>query len=80
MQSPPHPLKPSSWLAKRLGVSITTVERLRAASPSELPPAINIGKSIRYDEAQVELWLLAHQNALTENSTQQPQGDNHVAS
>lgn len=80
MQSPPHSLKSSSWLAQRLGVSITTIERLRAAGASKLPPAINIGKSIRYDEAQVELWLQEHQNAPSENATQQSQGDNHVAS
>jgi len=81
MQSSPRSLKSSSWLAQRLGVSITTIERLRAVAPSKLPPAISIGKSIRYDEAQVETWLLGHQkNAPDKNSTQQSQGENHVAS
>jgi len=76
MQTPLRTLKTSSWLAQRLGVSITTIERLRVAGPAYLPPAIAIGNSIRYDEDQVELWLLDRQKV----STQQPQGENHVAS
>lgn len=51
-------LQTSSWLAKRLGISITTVERLRAAGSTDLPPAVQIGRSIRYDESFVEQWLL----------------------
>ena len=50
-------LHPTSWLAKRLCLSISTVERLRVRKPASLPPHIYIGSSIRYDEATVEAWL-----------------------
>lgn len=50
-------LHPTSWLAKRLCLSISTVERLRVRNPASLPPHIHIGSSIRYDEATVETWL-----------------------
>lgn len=52
-------LRASSWLAKRLGLSISTVERLRVRDPASLPPHLCIGGSIRYDEAVVESWLQA---------------------
>lgn len=55
MQSPI--LRPTRWLAHRLGLSVSTVERLRAAGSTDLPPAIMIGRSIRYDENLVEKWL-----------------------
>lgn len=54
---PTGSLQPSSWLAKRLSLSIATIERLRAADSPDLPPPIVIGSSIRYDEASVEQWL-----------------------
>lgn len=60
---PPSSLKPTTWLAKRLGVSVTTVERLRAAGSTDLPPCVTIGGSIRYDEAHVEQWLVDRMNA-----------------
>lgn len=50
-------LQPTSWLAKRLGLSVSTVERLRVRNPASLPPHIHIGSSIRYDEATVNAWL-----------------------
>jgi predicted DNA-binding transcriptional regulator AlpA len=50
-------LQKSSWLAKRLGISITTLERLRVAGSPDIPPAIQIGRSFRYDESFVEQWL-----------------------
>ena len=56
-------LQPSSWLAKRLGLSLSTIERLRAAGSSDLPSAILIGRSIRYDETLVEQWLLDRMQA-----------------
>lgn len=55
MQSPT--LRHTRWLAQRLALSVTTVERLRAAGSTDIPPAIVIGRSIRYDEAAVERWL-----------------------
>jgi predicted DNA-binding transcriptional regulator AlpA len=50
-------LFPTNWLAKRLGLSVSTIERLRANTPAELPPHITIGGSIRYDSETVERWL-----------------------
>ena len=50
-------LKDTAWLAQRLGLSISTVERLRARNSSDIPPHLTIGKSIRYDEVTVENWL-----------------------
>ena len=45
------------WLAKRLGFSIKTIERLRSQQSIALPPHVIVGNSIRYDEAQVEAWI-----------------------
>jgi predicted DNA-binding transcriptional regulator AlpA len=51
-------LQRTSWLAKRLGLSVTTILRLRGTGSADLPPAIQIGTSFRYDPAHVEQWLL----------------------
>jgi predicted DNA-binding transcriptional regulator AlpA len=53
----PKNLHDSAWLAKRLDVSLTTIERLRARGDGQLPPHITIGHSIRYDEVVIEAWL-----------------------
>lgn len=51
-------LRPTSWLAQRLGLSVSTIERLRAQGSEALPPHLVIGgHSIRYDEAVVEAWI-----------------------
>lgn len=50
-------LQDTAWLAKRLGVSITTIERLRSRGGNQLPPFIMIGSSIKYDESVVEIWI-----------------------
>lgn len=51
-------LRPTSWLAKRLGLSTSTIERLRAQGGNSLPPHVIIGRhSIRYDEDVVEAWI-----------------------
>lgn len=50
-------LLPTSWLAERLHLSTTTIERLRITDPDSLPPCIHIGRSVRYDELTVEEWL-----------------------
>jgi len=50
-------LRKTAWLAERLGLSLTTVEKLRARQPELLPPCLYFGRSIRYDEAAVEQWL-----------------------
>lgn len=72
MQSPT--LRSSRWLAQRLGLSLTTVERLRASGSPDIPPAIVIGRSIRYDEAAVERWLQERMAA----STAADRGDRHA--
>lgn len=53
----PHRLLPTSWLAQKLNISVTTIERLRVKRPEELPPHLSIGKSIRYDDRVVDAWL-----------------------
>ena len=56
-------LQPTSWLAKRLGLSVSTIERLRARGDGQLPPHLVIGRrTIRYDVAVVEDWLAARQH------------------
>ncbi|MDF1481084.1 helix-turn-helix transcriptional regulator [Extensimonas sp. H3M7-6] len=50
-------LQPTTWLAERLHLSTTTIERLRMIDPDSLPPCIHIGRSVRYDELAVEEWL-----------------------
>lgn len=58
-------LQPTSWLAKRLGLSVSTIERLRARSEGQLPPHLLIGRhTIRYDVAVVEDWLAERQGLL----------------
>jgi predicted DNA-binding transcriptional regulator AlpA len=52
-----HRLQPTSWLAQKLNISVTTIERLRAQNSPDLPPHLTIGKSIRYDDRVVEMWL-----------------------
>jgi predicted DNA-binding transcriptional regulator AlpA len=50
-------LKPTQWLADKLGVSISTIERWRARGEHNLPPHIQLGGVIRYDEREVEAWI-----------------------
>ncbi len=51
-------LQSTTWLAKRLGLSLSTVERLRSQAPGDIPPHLIIGQhTIRYDELVVEKWL-----------------------
>lgn len=51
-------LHPTSWLARRLGLSVSTIERLRAQGSDTLPPHVIIGRhSIRYDEEVVDAWI-----------------------
>lgn len=51
-------LKNTEWLANRLNISVSTVERLRNQEPSKIPPHIMIGNVIRYNGDFVEWWLL----------------------
>ncbi len=76
----PKPLRDTAWLANRLKLSVTTIERFRAKGSKLLPPAIRLGHSIRYDEDVVEAWLkreIAASNidsaAMTAEPTTQPE-------
>ena len=53
----PQHLRSTRWLSERLGLSITTLERMRTQQPEALPPHIKINRSIRYDEQVVEHWI-----------------------
>ena len=76
-----HRLMPTSWLAQRLNISVTTIERLRAQQSPDLPPHVTIGKSIRYDQAVVEKWLLNRQQApVTPDASIKTGGDDVLAS
>jgi len=50
-------LQDSKWLADTLGLSLSTIEKLRSEQPNELPQPIIINKSIRYSEIHVDWWL-----------------------
>lgn len=66
-------LQPTSWLAKRLGLSVSTIERLRARGEGQLPPHLVIGRhTIRYDVAVVEDWLAARQHSRVNVQTSSP--------
>ena len=55
----PKVMRDTAWLAARLGISITTIERMRVREPHNLPPHLVIGqKLIRYDEEKVEDWIV----------------------
>jgi predicted DNA-binding transcriptional regulator AlpA len=51
------PLRDTRWLAERLGLSVSTIERLRSTQPGELPPCVKLGAVYRYSEAMTEEWL-----------------------
>jgi predicted DNA-binding transcriptional regulator AlpA len=58
-------LKNTIWLAQRLGLSVTTIERLRAKGSEDIPPHIKIGNSIRYDENSVDQFVAVKLSANT---------------
>ena len=68
--SPINQMRSTAWLAQRLGLSVTTIERLRTQGSPDLPPCRTIGKSKRYDERTVEQWI---RDAGRENSAQPAQ-------
>ncbi len=55
-------LQPTKWLAKTLGLSVTTIKKFRKERPNELPPAIKIGSSYRYNEKETLNWIQERQN------------------
>jgi len=51
-------LHDTAWLAKKLGLSVSTIERLRTRGQGDLPPYLQVGlRTIRYDESVVDEWL-----------------------
>jgi len=73
-------LQPTSWLAKRLGLSVSTIERLRARGEGQLPPHLVIGRhTIRYDEAVVEDWLTVRQHGQVTTSASCPSSSTPAA-
>lgn len=50
-------LKDTRWLAERLGLSVTTIERMRTEDPQSLPQHLKLGSVYRYDVLFVEWWL-----------------------
>ncbi len=50
-------LHPSPIVAKRLGTSERTLERLRATGTG--PKFVRVGRLVRYREADLETWLAA---------------------
>ncbi len=50
-------LRDTKWLAGRLGLSVSTIEKLRAMKSIAIPKCITINRSVRYDEAYVERWI-----------------------
>lgn len=44
-----------SQLARRLGVTVRTLERWR--TEGEGPPFLKVGRGVRYDEADLAAWL-----------------------
>ena len=50
-------LHDSKWLAEKLNLSISTIEKLRSEQPDELPQPIILNKTIRYCELHVDWWL-----------------------
>ena len=68
-------MRDTRWLAQRLSLSVTTIERMRAEKPRELPPGIKIGAVYRYCEERVEDWLTVRQNQSM--ATSEPQEARH---
>jgi predicted DNA-binding transcriptional regulator AlpA len=56
-------LKNTKWLAKKLNLSRSTIERLRKTNSNSLPPYILLGTNIRYDANTVDKWISQHQQA-----------------
>lgn len=69
-------LYPTKWLSDKLGISVATIERLRAAGSSAIPPHIVIGNgSIRYADLDVEQWLQSRLQPQPVNINPQPDSE-----
>ncbi len=51
-------LMDSKWLADRLGVSLSSIQKLRAYTPEKRPTAVRVGRAVRYDPETVEQWII----------------------
>ena len=56
-------LADTAWLAKKLSVSVKTIERLRAQKSTDIPPHVFVGGCLRYDTHQVTIWLESIRNS-----------------
>lgn len=57
---PPHTsprMRSTNWLSSRLGISVSTIEKLRSQGSNDIPPHLHIGRRFLYDEASVERWI-----------------------
>ncbi len=50
-------LRNTTWLAERLGLSLSTIEKLRSEDSTKLPPQLKFNRTVRYDERTVENWI-----------------------
>ena len=55
-------LKPPDWVAERFGVSRKRVYEL-ASHPDDPIPSYKIGRTIRFDEAEVKEWISRRRRA-----------------
>jgi predicted DNA-binding transcriptional regulator AlpA len=69
-------LKPSNWVAQRLGISTCTLERLRSQG-ADLPRHVIVGRSIRYPEDEVEAWISEHLKASQQTTEDTQQETRH---
>lgn len=53
----PARMRSTQWLANRLGISVSTVEKLRSQGSTDIPPHITIGRRFLYDDIAVENWI-----------------------
>jgi predicted DNA-binding transcriptional regulator AlpA len=60
-------------LAQMLGVSVTTIKKLRATQSDQLPPHIKIGSSYKYDQQVVIQWLNSQQQKKIVEEADPPQ-------
>ncbi|MBT1171360.1 helix-turn-helix domain-containing protein [Bifidobacterium sp. SO4] len=51
------PLWTADDLAKRLGISKSTIFRNRCYHPESMPPSVKIGKQVRWRPEDVEQWI-----------------------
>jgi hypothetical protein len=53
-----QPLLDTKWLSKKLEIAVDTIEKNRCYFPDLVPPHYRIFGLIRYDEDEVNEWLM----------------------